>query len=252
VDVSGNPSGAFSGAGSEYVWRNTASFITPNASNNGFNTLLSWNSSGQITIPGATTIGSLTLTGGFQIGDYSQATNSLTFAATNNGVNKINFYDLNNTEGLYVRTDGQQYGGIMTFGARWDDDEPKIVFNMFQQSAGAGYNVRVGIGTGALSPLSMLHVCELDGGNYTGTFRVGGSATQFGIVMDYTQSAATTGTMYVSPGYVSNDTLSSVFTGSVICTNEDPDTSHLPYGLPLDFDSLYIIPSAFTNNLVNP
>jgi hypothetical protein len=58
VDVSGNPSGAFSGLGSEYVWRNTASFITPNSSNNGFNTLLSWNSSGQFTFNQAATFNS--------------------------------------------------------------------------------------------------------------------------------------------------------------------------------------------------
>jgi hypothetical protein len=70
VDVSGNPSGAFSGTGSEYVWRNTATFITPNSSNNGFNTLLSWNSSGQITISGATTVGSLSTNGDITISGY--------------------------------------------------------------------------------------------------------------------------------------------------------------------------------------
>jgi hypothetical protein len=50
VDVSDNPSGAFSGAGAEYIWRNVGSFITPNSSNNGYNTLLSWNSSGVVTV----------------------------------------------------------------------------------------------------------------------------------------------------------------------------------------------------------
>ena len=50
VDVSDNPSGAFSGAGQEYIWRNAGSFITPNSSNNGYNTLLSWNSSGVVTV----------------------------------------------------------------------------------------------------------------------------------------------------------------------------------------------------------
>ena len=60
VDVTANPSGAFGGTGSEYVWKNVGYFITPNSINNGYNSLLSWNSSGQVTIPGATTIGSLT------------------------------------------------------------------------------------------------------------------------------------------------------------------------------------------------
>jgi hypothetical protein len=207
VDVSGNASGAFSGAGGEIVWRNTQSWITPNAANNGYNSLLSWNSSAQFTFSQiAYFSGGLTSLSTLTIGDYTQATNTLTFAASANGIAKINFYDSNSTEGLYVRTDGEQYGGTMTFGARWDDDEAKIVFKMYQVSAGATYNARVGIGTGAINPLSMLHVCETDGGNYLGSLRVGG-ASGFGIVMDYTQSAYTTGTMYVSPGYTSNDTL---------------------------------------------
>jgi hypothetical protein len=58
VDLSGNPSGAFSGYGSEYAWRNAGSFITPNSGNNGYNTLLSWNSSGQLTINQAATFNS--------------------------------------------------------------------------------------------------------------------------------------------------------------------------------------------------
>jgi hypothetical protein len=101
----------------------------------------------------------------------------------------------------------------MTFGARWDDDEAKIVFKMYQVSAGGSYDVRVGIGTGASSPLSMLHVCALAGGNYTGTFQVGGSSG-FGIVADYTQSASTTGTLYVSPSYVSTGVLFKLGAGS--------------------------------------
>lgn len=63
VDVSGNPSGAFSGWGNEYIWRNTGSFITPNSSNNGYNTLLSWNSSGQLNIPNNVGIGTTAPTG---------------------------------------------------------------------------------------------------------------------------------------------------------------------------------------------
>jgi hypothetical protein len=50
VDLSGNPSGAYGGDGSEYFWRNVGSFKTPNSSNNGYNTLLSWNSSGVVTV----------------------------------------------------------------------------------------------------------------------------------------------------------------------------------------------------------
>ena len=47
VDVTGNPSGAFNGNGREIIIRNEGSFISPNAANNGYNSILSWNSSGQ-------------------------------------------------------------------------------------------------------------------------------------------------------------------------------------------------------------
>jgi hypothetical protein len=47
VDVSGNSSGSFNGNGREIIIRNEGAFISPNAANNGYNTILSWNSSGQ-------------------------------------------------------------------------------------------------------------------------------------------------------------------------------------------------------------
>jgi hypothetical protein len=94
------------------------------------------------------------------LGNYS-GNPELTFQATNNSFSKINFYDNNNTEGLYIRTDGDVYGGTMTFGARWDDDEPKVVFKMFQSSAGASYDVRVGVNNG--SPASIMHLAGGDG-----------------------------------------------------------------------------------------
>jgi hypothetical protein len=57
VDVSGNPSGAFNGGGQEYVWRNAGSFITPNASNNGYNTIFAWSSTGAATFASSVTTG---------------------------------------------------------------------------------------------------------------------------------------------------------------------------------------------------
>ena len=82
VDVSGNSSGAFSGNGSEYVWRNAGSFITPNASNNGYNTLFSWNSSGQLTIPGALTVRNTSSTPSIWSGQYGGAISILGDNAT--------------------------------------------------------------------------------------------------------------------------------------------------------------------------
>lgn len=185
VDITGNPSGAFSGNGSEYVWRNAGSFITPNASNNGYNTLFSWNSSGQVTINNLSVSG-FSIGSNLQLGDYTGST-SLTMAASPNGINKINFYDSNNTEGLYLRTDGESYGGTMTFGARWDDDEAKIVFKMYQVSAGGSYHARVGIGTTA--PLKILHIAE--GGNNNGILWTDDAAGNYRNEINNTYSGAT-------------------------------------------------------------
>ena len=50
VDPVANTSPSFTGAGGEYIFRNSGSFITPNTTNNSYNTLYSWNGSGQMTI----------------------------------------------------------------------------------------------------------------------------------------------------------------------------------------------------------
>ena len=98
--------------------------------------------------------------GAVYLGDYT-GNPELILQAAGNSFSKINFYDNNNTEGVYIRSDGQQYGGTMTFGARWDDDEPKVVFKMYQSSAGASYDVRVGVNTS--SPASIMHLAGGDG-----------------------------------------------------------------------------------------
>jgi hypothetical protein len=65
-------------------------------------------------------------------------------------------------------------------------------------------NNRVGIGT--TSPLSPLH--QVGGGAaYTGEARFGGSSTDFGIELKYSQAGATSGSIYVSPTYNSADVL---------------------------------------------
>ena len=80
----------------------------------------------------------------------------MTFAASNNGTSRINFYDQNNTEGLYLTTTGESYGGTMTLGARWDDDEAKMAIKMYQVSAGGSYHIRMGVGN--TSPKSVLDI----------------------------------------------------------------------------------------------
>ncbi len=155
VDVSGNPSGAFSGWGQEYVWKNAASFITPNSGNNGYNTLLSWSSSGQVTIPNLVA-SSLTLGNSVVIGSWNSAT-TLQFQSASNSIGRINFYDANDTEGTYIRNIGTSFGGDLRFGARWDDDEDKIFFNLRQSSAGGGYDARFGIN---VDPTETFHVAS--------------------------------------------------------------------------------------------
>lgn len=72
VDLTGNPSGSFSGGGSEYIWKNVGKFITPNSINNGYNTLFSWNASGQITVNGyLNTLSGLQVDGDIYLGARS-------------------------------------------------------------------------------------------------------------------------------------------------------------------------------------
>ena len=50
VDVVGNAGGSFSGDGSECIFRNAGAFRSPNSGNTNYNTLISWNSSGVVTV----------------------------------------------------------------------------------------------------------------------------------------------------------------------------------------------------------
>jgi hypothetical protein len=69
------------------------------------------------------------------------------------------------------------------------------------------------VGIGITTPLSPLHqVTELT--NYTGESRIGGSTTAFGIVTSYTQNAATSGSIYLSPGYGNSGILFKLGAGS--------------------------------------
>jgi hypothetical protein len=82
---------------------------------------------------------------GVYVGSFTTAS-ALQFEAPNNGTSQIKFYDNNASEGCYIKSSGHTYGGKIHFGARWDDDEDKVTFDLAQNSAGAGYDVKVGIG----------------------------------------------------------------------------------------------------------
>ena len=88
------------------------------------------------------------------IGNWTTAT-TLQFHSANNSVGRINFYDANDTEGVYIKNTGVQHGGDLRFGARWDDDEDKVFFNLRQSSAGASYDARFGLN---VDPTETFHV----------------------------------------------------------------------------------------------
>lgn len=89
------------------------------------------------------------------IGNY-QSDVAITLANLQNSTSRINFYDNNNTEGTYLKATGESYGGTISLGARWDDDEDKMVLKMYQVSAGGAYHIRAGVGNTA--PEGTLHV----------------------------------------------------------------------------------------------
>ena len=94
-----------------------------------------------------------------QLGNYGDASEVITFATSNNGTARLNFYDNNNTEGSYMKSVGEAYGGAITLGARWDDDEDKVVFKLLQNSASSSSrDCRVGLGT--TSPNAVLSLVE--------------------------------------------------------------------------------------------
>ena len=66
--------------------------------------------------------------GQLQIGDFTDATEALTFATSGNGSSYINFYDANATEGVFIKSTGQTYGGSLIIGAKWDTEETEFTF----------------------------------------------------------------------------------------------------------------------------
>jgi hypothetical protein len=82
-----------------------------------------------------------------RIGDFSRGTEELQFNVSSNGSARICFKDNNWSEGTYIKSNGDSYGGNIYFGAMWDDEEDKIVMQLRQSSAGASYDARMGINT---------------------------------------------------------------------------------------------------------
>ncbi len=107
-----------------------------------------------------------------QIGNYSVGP-EVTIAA-GDYTSLLNFYNVNNTQGSYIEAVPQLKGGKIRFGARWDDNEDKIFFDMAQSSAGASYDVKVGIGVAGDSTLDVHGTAGAGSLNVDGNARIGG------------------------------------------------------------------------------
>jgi hypothetical protein len=115
VDVSGNSSGAFSGSGNEYVWRNAASFITPNAANTAYNTLFGWNSSGQITVSNAATFSSTMAVNNTATFTVSSGNNLIIEKSGGGAI----AYTKSSTNSLLLEDDGGKLGVYSWNGSGW-------------------------------------------------------------------------------------------------------------------------------------
>jgi hypothetical protein len=73
-----------------------------------------------------------------QIGDYTDATETITIATSSNGAGRINFYDQNDTEGGSIRVVGQNLGSKMYFSNRWNTDNDRVVFDLTTGNVGIG------------------------------------------------------------------------------------------------------------------
>ncbi|MFA4837788.1 MAG: hypothetical protein WC749_17195, partial [Dehalococcoidia bacterium] len=72
-----------------------------------------------------------------QIGNYGSS-EALTLAMTGNAAGRINFYDINNTEGASIRVVGGGSGAKMFFANRWDTDSDKVTFDLLNGNVGIG------------------------------------------------------------------------------------------------------------------
>ena len=108
VDLTGNTSGSFNGGGLEYIWKNAGKFITPNASNNGYNLLFEWNSVGSLTFGYNATINGLDRV--LTLGGAGSGANSLlrysdgSTAKWSTGFNGGNYIIYDDVNGVYIST----------------------------------------------------------------------------------------------------------------------------------------------------
>ena len=136
VDVTGNPSGAFNGNGREIIIRNEGSFISPNAANNGYNNIFSWNSSGQPYFANNVGIGTtsptekLSVSGNIELDDMpANGTRYLMTNETSTGTGRLN---------IQAGGGSAAYGGGLSLIANSHASKPGWVIAGISSGAGAG------------------------------------------------------------------------------------------------------------------
>lgn len=100
VDLTGNVAGTFNGTGLEYIWKNVGKFITPNASNNGYNLLFNWDNVGSITL------GNHLSTAGYNINAGVGTVYAATFIGNLSGASSINIRGAGGTGGMSISGGG--------------------------------------------------------------------------------------------------------------------------------------------------
>jgi hypothetical protein len=119
------------------------------------------------------------------------------------GVSGINLGNMTGIGGLVA---GFMYLPI-SGGINFRSANGAIGYATIQADASSNILISGNLGVGGITPVSMLHISETTSGNFTASCRIGGNDSNFGVVTNYTQSAATSGSIYVSPGYTNSGIL---------------------------------------------
>ena len=84
-------------------------------------------------------------------------------------------------------------------------------FFLYRGGGGSDQNFKLNIASTGLATFKSTYIAA---GNHGGEVTIGGSSTALGIAIKYNQNAATTGTIYCSPGYVNDGAQLNIGAGS--------------------------------------
>ena len=136
---------------------------------------------------------------------------SKTAIASENAIGKMQFQAPNESDGSDAITVGAEIKAVAAeaFGA--DAGGMNIIFGTKPTGNNAALTDRLTISSVGLALFKSSYVVA---GNHGGEVTVGGSSTDFGIAMKFNQSGATSGTIYLSPGYANDAAQLNIGAGS--------------------------------------